>query len=153
MKNYFFATHLNFRPPIRTASRLKNVFIRWPRRSNFLYFPNSSPSRSPACSRTSLTRIDFLASISSSTHSYSNRNFLFSPFFRTKCVLQTTLYFLKAPNAPVDNEVGTNRYIFLLGEKWLHSLDIFWNGPIPSNTISKSRILAFSTHPPQIGVS
>ena len=74
-------------------------------------------------------------------------------FFRTKCVLQTTLYFLKAPNAPVDNEVGTNRYIFLLREKWLLSLDIFWNGPIPSNTISKSRILAFSTHPPQIGVS
>ena len=72
-------------------------------------------------------------------------------FSRTKYVLH--FIFLKAPNAPVDNEVGTNRYIFLLREKWLHSLDIFWNGPIPSNTISKSRILAFSTHPPQIGVS
>ena len=47
----------------------------------FLYFPDSSPRRSPACSRTSLTRIDFLASISSSTHSYSNRNFLFGLFF------------------------------------------------------------------------
>ena len=71
MKNYFFATHLTFRPLIRTAPRFKNVLIRLLRRSNVLYFPNSSPRRSPACSRTSLTRIDFLPSFSFSIHSYS----------------------------------------------------------------------------------
>ena len=71
MKNYFFATHLTFRPLIRTAPRFKNVLIRLLRRSSVLYFPNSSPRRSPACSRTSLTRIDFLPSFSFSIHSYS----------------------------------------------------------------------------------
>ena len=39
---------------------------------------------------------------------------------RTKCVLQTTVHFLKAPNATVDSKVDTNRYISWLPEKWLH---------------------------------
>ena len=30
-------------------------------------------------------------------------------FSRTKRFLQTTVHFLKAPNAPVDNKVDTNR--------------------------------------------
>ena len=72
-------------------------------------------------------------------------------FFRTKYVLH--FIFLKAPNAPVDNEVGTNRYIFLLREKWLHSPGIFWNGPIPSKMILKWKIPAFLMHLPQIRVS
>ena len=38
-------------------------------------------------------------------------------FFCTTCVLQTTLYFLKAPNAPVDNEFDTNRYLFFASRK------------------------------------
>eukprot|EP00493_Phyllostaurus_siculus_P001181 UN01189 len=37
MKTYCLATHLNFRPPITTTSRVKNAFIRLPRRSNFLF--------------------------------------------------------------------------------------------------------------------
>eukprot|EP00493_Phyllostaurus_siculus_P008784 UN08893 len=45
------------------------------RASQTFIFLDSSPRRSPACSRTSLTRIDFLAPISSSTHSYSNLAF------------------------------------------------------------------------------
>ena len=151
MKNYFFATHLTFRPLIRTAPRFKNVLIRLLRRSNILYFPNSSPRRSPACSRTSLTRIiDFFALISFSTHSYSNRNFLLGVFSRTKRFLQTTVHFLKAPNAPVDNKVDTNRYIFWLPEKWLHLHGIFWSEPIPSSKISESKIPASLMHPPQI---
>ena len=74
-------------------------------------------------------------------------------FSRTRCVLQTISYFLKAPNAPVDNEVDTNRYIFFLREKCLYLLGIFWYGPIPSKMISEWRIPDFSMHPPQIRVS
>ena len=71
-------------------------------------------------------------------------------FSRTKCFLQTTVHFLKAPNAPVGNKVDTNRYIFWFPEKRLHSHGIFWSEPIPSSKISESKIPASLMHPPQI---
>ena len=71
-------------------------------------------------------------------------------FSCTKSFLQTTVYFLKAPNTPVDNKVDTNRYIFWLPEKWLHLHGIFWSEPIPSSKISESKIPASLMHPPQI---
>ena len=69
---------------------------------------------------------------------------------RTKCVLQTTVHFLKAPNAPVDSKVYTNQYISWLPEKWLHLHDIFWSEPIPPTKISESNIPASLMHSPQI---
>ena len=69
---------------------------------------------------------------------------------RTKRFVQTTFHFLKAPNAPANNKVDTNRYIFSLPEKWLHLHGIFWSEPIPSSKISESKIPASLMHPPQI---
>ena len=69
---------------------------------------------------------------------------------RTKRFVQTTFHFLKAPNAPANNKVDTNRYIFSLPEKLLHLHGIFWSEPIPSSKISESKIPASLMHPPQI---
>ena len=89
MKNYFFATHLTFHPPIRTASWFNNVLIRLLRRSNVLYFPDSFPKRSPACSRTSLTRIIFSYQFHSQPIRIVIETSCLVSFSRTRCVLQT----------------------------------------------------------------
>ena len=141
------------RPPIATL-RLMNVFIRLPRRSNFLYFRNSTVRRSAAWFQTSLTRINFLASLSFSANSYSNRNFLFGIFFpHQMCSWKPLDIFWEFPMLFEIMKVAPVDTFFLLREKWLHSLGIFWNGSILSKMISKWKIPAFLMHLPQIRVS